>query len=116
MALTGSAAGVGDVDSERRRPADAPRPRSHPAPGSYAEAGLGEPIGRACLDGASALYPAGHRPQTPCPCVFCAEAGSEGDMGVLRGLFTAVGGLLAGVFGLLRGVFEGVGRLFRRLV
>ena len=48
--------------------------------------------------------------------MFCAEAGIEGDMGVLRGLFTAVGGLLAGVFGLLRGVFEGVGRLFRRLV
>jgi hypothetical protein len=37
-------------------------------------------------------------------------------MGVLRGLFSAVGGLLAGVFGLLRGTLEGVGRLLRRLV
>lgn len=37
-------------------------------------------------------------------------------MGVLRGLFRAVGGLLAGVGGLLTGLFQGVGRLVRRLV
>jgi hypothetical protein len=37
-------------------------------------------------------------------------------MGVLRGLFRAVGGLLAGVGGLLSGVVTGLGRLFRRLV
>jgi hypothetical protein len=36
-------------------------------------------------------------------------------MGVLRGLFQAVGGLLAGVFGLLRGVVQGVGSFLRRL-
>jgi hypothetical protein len=36
-------------------------------------------------------------------------------VGVLRGLFKAVGGLLAGVVGLLRGVIGGVGRLLRRL-
>ena len=41
---------------------------------------------------------------------------SRGDeMGVLRGLGRAVGGLLAGVFGLLRGVLQGVGSLLRRL-
>jgi hypothetical protein len=38
------------------------------------------------------------------------------EMGVLRGLGRAVGGLLAGVFGLLRGVLQGVGSLLRRLV
>ena len=32
-------------------------------------------------------------------------------MGVLRGLFRAVGGLLAGVFGLLKGLLTGVGSL-----
>jgi hypothetical protein len=37
------------------------------------------------------------------------------NMGVLRGLFQAVGGLLAGVFGLLRGLVQGVGNLLRRL-
>jgi hypothetical protein len=37
-------------------------------------------------------------------------------MGVLRGLFRAVGGLLAGVGGLLSGVVTGLGRLLRRLV
>jgi hypothetical protein len=40
----------------------------------------------------------------------------ELNMGVLRGLGRAVGGLLAGVFGLLRGVLQGAGRLLRRLV
>jgi hypothetical protein len=41
---------------------------------------------------------------------------SRGDeMGVLRGLGRAVGGLLAGVFGLLRGLLQGVGSLLRRL-
>jgi len=39
----------------------------------------------------------------------------ELNMGVLRGLGRAVGGLLAGVFGLLRGVLQGVGNLLRRL-
>jgi hypothetical protein len=38
------------------------------------------------------------------------------EMGVLRGLGRAVGGLLAGVFGLLRGLVQGVGSLLRRLV
>jgi hypothetical protein len=37
-------------------------------------------------------------------------------MGVLRGLFRAVGGLLAGIGGLLAGLFTGLGRLLRRLV
>jgi hypothetical protein len=37
-------------------------------------------------------------------------------MGVLRGLFRAIGGLLAGVGGLLAGLFTGLGRLVRRLV
>jgi hypothetical protein len=37
-------------------------------------------------------------------------------VGVLRGLFRAVGGLLAGVVGLLVGVVAGLGRLLRRLV
>jgi len=37
------------------------------------------------------------------------------EMGVIRGLVRAVGGLLAGVGGLLRGLFEGIGRLLRRL-
>ena len=37
-------------------------------------------------------------------------------MGLIRGLFTAIGGLLAGVFGLLKGVLQGVGNLLRRLV
>jgi hypothetical protein len=37
-------------------------------------------------------------------------------MGVLRGLFRAVGGLLAGVGGLLKGVVTGLGSLLRRLV
>ena len=37
-------------------------------------------------------------------------------MGVLRVLFRAVGGLLAGVLGLLRGLLQGVGNLLRRLV
>jgi hypothetical protein len=37
-------------------------------------------------------------------------------MGVLRGLFRAVGGLLAGIGGLLTGVVSGLGRLLRRLV
>jgi hypothetical protein len=37
------------------------------------------------------------------------------EMGVIRGLVRAVGGLLAGVGGLLRGLLQGVGRLLRRL-
>jgi hypothetical protein len=37
-------------------------------------------------------------------------------MGVLRGLFQAVGALLAGVLGLVRGLLQGVASLFRRLV
>ena len=37
-------------------------------------------------------------------------------MGLLRGLFAAVGGLLAGVAGLLKGVVTGLGSLLRRLV
>jgi hypothetical protein len=37
------------------------------------------------------------------------------EMGVIRGLVRAVGGLLAGVGGLLRGLFEGIGRFLRRL-
>ena len=42
--------------------------------------------------------------------------GGEGvEMGLLRGLFAAIGGLLAGVFGLLKGVLTGVGSLLRRL-
>ena len=36
-------------------------------------------------------------------------------MGVLRGLFRAVGGLLAGIGGLLKGVFTGLGSFLRRL-
>jgi hypothetical protein len=35
---------------------------------------------------------------------------------VLRGLFRAIGGLLAGVAGLLKGVVTGLGSLLRRLV
>jgi hypothetical protein len=44
------------------------------------------------------------------------EVKDEFDMGVLRGLGRALGGLLAGVFELLRGLLQGVGRLLRRLV
>ena len=40
----------------------------------------------------------------------------EFDMGVIRGLARAVGGLLAGVVGLVGGLFQGLGRLVRRLV
>ena len=40
----------------------------------------------------------------------------EYGMGVLRGLFKAIGGLLAGVVGLLKGVLTGLGSLLRRLV
>ena len=37
------------------------------------------------------------------------------SMGVLSGLFRAVGGLLLGVGGLLKGLLGGLGRLVRRL-
>jgi len=37
-------------------------------------------------------------------------------MGLIRGLFIAIGGLLAGVFGLLKGLLQGVGNLLRRIV
>ena len=36
-------------------------------------------------------------------------------MGVLRGLGSAIGGLLAGVVGLVTRIFTGLGRLLRRL-
>lgn len=39
----------------------------------------------------------------------------EVDMGVIRGLGKAVGGLLMGVGGLVSGVFSGVGKFVRRL-
>jgi hypothetical protein len=52
----------------------------------------------------------------PVRCLGYWTRSSRGDeMGVLRGLGRAVGGLLAGIFGLLRGVLQGVGSLLRRL-
>lgn len=51
-----------------------------------------------------------------CDVLGTGPRSSRGDeMGVLRGLGRAVGGLLAGIFGLLRGVLQGVGSLLRRL-
>jgi hypothetical protein len=38
------------------------------------------------------------------------------EMGVIRGLVRAIGGLLAGIGGLVRGLFEGIGRFLRRLL
>ena len=38
------------------------------------------------------------------------------QMGVIRGLSRAVGGLVLGIGGLVRGVLGGIGSLFRRLV
>jgi hypothetical protein len=44
------------------------------------------------------------------------NADGDDEMGLIRGLVLAVGGLLAGVVGLLKGVLIGVGNLVRRLV
>jgi len=41
--------------------------------------------------------------------------GGDIDMGVIRGLGRAVGGLLAGVAGLVGGLFQGLGRFLKRL-
>ena len=48
-------------------------------------------------------------------CLPIVANGKAVSMGLLRGLFRAVGGLLTGVFGLLKGVLTGLGSLLRRI-